>query len=121
MTMSLILATSQVDTLQHNFPTESYHCKQPRKLKLGKMDPSCAVGFYLRTREDFDTWCEGIGDMVTPPQIAGIRREYPLFSVLEGRNESAMDGQGEDWVKLAQSEPTSPPVGENEAEDFEFL
>ena len=79
------------------------------------MDPSCAVGFYLRTREDFVTWCEGIGDMVTPPEIAGIRREYPLFSVLEGRNESAMDGQGEDWVKLAQSEPTSPPVGENEA------
>jgi len=112
-----------VDTLQHNFSTESYHCKQPRKLKLGKMDPSCTVGFYLRTRDDFDAWCEGIGAMVTPPQIAGIRRDYPLFSVLEGRDETSKDGSfGEDWVRLAsQSEPTTSVDGETEAEDFEFL
>jgi len=111
-----------VDTLQHTFITESYHCKQPRKLKLGKMDPSCAVGFYLRTREEFDAWCEGIGAMVTPPQIAGIRRDYPLFSVLEGRNDTSQDGSGEDWVRLAgQAEPTTSVDGETEAEDFEFL
>lgn len=111
-----------VDTLQHTFITESYHCKQPRKLKLGKMDPSCAVGFYLRTREEFDAWCEGIGAIVTPPQIAGIRRDYPLFSVLEGRNDTSQDGSGEDWVRLAgQAEPTTSVDGETEAEDFEFL
>lgn len=110
-----------VDTLQHNFPTDSYHCKQPRKLKLGKMDPSCAVGFYLRTREEFDAWCEGIGAIVTPPQIAGIRRDYPLFSVLEGKNETPMDGCGEEWVRLDQAEPTGSVEGETEAEDFEFL
>jgi len=112
-----------VDTLQHNFSTESYHCKQPRKLKLGKMDPSCAVAFYVRTREEFDAWCEGIGAMVTPPQISGIRRDYPLFSVLEGRNETLMEGSaGEDWVRLAsQGEPSTSVEGETEAEDFEFL
>jgi len=110
-----------VDTLQHSFSTESYHCKQPRKLKLGKMDPSCAVGFYLRTREEFEAWCEGIGAMVTPPQIAGIRRDYPLFSVLEGRNETSMEGSGEDWVRLAQAEPSTSVEGETETEDFEFL
>ena len=110
-----------MDTLQHNFSTESYHCKQPRKLKLGKMDPSCTVGFYLRTREEFDAWCEGIGAMVSPPQIAGIRRDYPLFSVLEGRNEASMEGSGEDWVRLAQAEPSTSVEGETETEDFEFL
>jgi len=110
-----------VDTLQHNFSTESYHCKQPRKLKLGKMDPSCTVGFYLRTREEFEAWCEGIGAMVTPPQITGIRRDYPLFSVLEGRNETSMEGSGEDWVRLAQAEPSTSVEGETETEDFEFL
>jgi len=87
------------------------------------MDPSCAVGFYLRTREDFDAWCEGIGAMVTPPQIAGIRRDYPLFSVLEGRNDTSMEGcAGEDWVRLAgQGEPSMSVEAETEAEDFEFL
>ena len=110
-----------MDTLQHNFSTESYHCKQPRKLKLGKMDPSCTVGFYLRTREEFEAWCEGIGAMVPPPQITGIRRDYPLFSVLEGRNETSMEGSGEDWVRLAQAEPSTSVEGETETEDFEFL
>lgn len=85
------------------------------------MDPSCAVGFYLRTREEFDAWCEGIGAIVTPPQIAGIRRDYPLFSVLEGKNETPMDGCGEEWVRLDQAEPTGSVEGETEAEDFEFL
>ena len=37
-----------VDSRLPNFPTDSYHSRQPRKLRLTRMDPSCCVGFYLR-------------------------------------------------------------------------
>lgn len=115
-----------VDTLRHNFPTDSYHSRQPRKLKLSRMDPSCCVGFYLRTREDFESWCSSIDSIVTPYQIDGIRIEYPLFSVLEGRSDYSGE-PGSDWVRLAQQgvEPSCEPghlvQEEEEAEDFEFL
>ena len=27
-------------------------------MSFNKMDPSCAIGFYCRTREDFDRFCK---------------------------------------------------------------
>ena len=27
-------------------------------MAFNKMDPSCAIGFYCRTREDFDIFCK---------------------------------------------------------------
>jgi len=117
-----------VDTLKHNFPTDSYHSRQPRKLKLSRMDPSCCVGFYLRTREDFESWCSSIDSIVTPYQNDGMRIEYPLFSVMEGRGDYSGE-PGSDWVRLAQ-QGVEPSCGqghqlqeeeEEEAEDFEFL
>lgn len=26
-------------------------------MAINKMDPSCTIGFYLKTREDFDKFC----------------------------------------------------------------
>ena len=34
-------------------------------MKFTKMDPSCAVGFYCRTREDFDYFCNSISEVQT--------------------------------------------------------
>ena len=106
-----------MDTLQHTFSTKSYHCKQPRKLKLGKMEAAPSASTFA------PEMILTPGAMVTPPQIAGIRRDYPLFSVLEGRDETSKDGSfGEDWVRLAsQSESTTSVDGDKKAEDFEFL
>jgi len=33
---------------------QTFHCMCPRKLSFTKMDPSCAIGFYCRTREELD-------------------------------------------------------------------
>lgn len=37
---------------------QSYHCFTPRKVSLLKMDPSATVGFYCRTRADFDKFVQ---------------------------------------------------------------
>lgn len=42
-----------VDVWAADFPLTSFHCRSPRKLHLSKMDPSCCIGFYCKTKNDF--------------------------------------------------------------------
>ena len=36
-----------------DFDIRSYHCRTPRKLTASKMDPSCTIGFFCHSREEF--------------------------------------------------------------------
>jgi len=111
----------KAETFRHNFSTESYHCKNPRKIQLKKMDPSCCIGFYLRTKSEYTAWCDSIMGVVTPPQINGIRNEYPMFVVAEGRG---ADNRGlSDWVKLGHDSLNSnnSETSNMETEEFVFL
>lgn len=111
----------KVETFRHNFSTETYHCKNPRKIQLKKMDPSCCIGFYLRTKADYLAWCDTIMSVVTPPQINGIRNEYPMFVVSEGRG---IENKGlSDWVKLGHESinSNSSETGNQEIESEEFV
>lgn len=71
-----------VDTLQRDFKIESFHCFSPRKVSLGKMDPSACVGFYCRTKQDFQSFVEHTEEMVTPSRGSGL---YPMFVFNEGK------------------------------------
>lgn len=42
-----------VDVWSPDFPLTTFHCRSPRKLAINKIDPSCCIGFYCRTKEDF--------------------------------------------------------------------
>ena len=42
-----------VNTNTSEFDIRTYHCRTPRKLTASKMDPSCTIGFFCETREDF--------------------------------------------------------------------
>jgi len=121
---------SKVDMNVPDFNAESYHCPNPRKVNLKKLDPSCCIGFYLRTRDEWSAWCETISGLVTPPQIQGIRSEYPMFVVSPGRSSDTRCLN--DWVNvngdasLSNSllSPGSMSLGshqELETEEFVFL
>eukprot|EP00743_Colponemidia_sp_Colp-15_P006732 GILK01007259.1.p1 GENE.GILK01007259.1~~GILK01007259.1.p1 ORF type:complete len:729 (+),score=73.97 GILK01007259.1:176-2362(+) len=34
--------------------SKSYHCNKPRRMSLSKIDPSLAIGFYIRDESDFE-------------------------------------------------------------------
>ncbi|XP_060070361.1 uncharacterized protein LOC132550333 [Ylistrum balloti] len=71
-----------VDTRERNFPVQSYHCLSPRKVALSKMDPSCTVGFYCKTKKEFETFVSQSEAMVSPPKQ---KLSYPMFVFSDGR------------------------------------
>jgi len=80
----------RIDTSSSQFDISSFHSANPRKLAISKMDPSCCLGFYLRTRDEFESWCQGISEFSTPLSIGG-RPSYPIFTVVsQGRGDETM-------------------------------
>uniref|UniRef100_A0A7N5KPX9 Cysteine protease n=1 Tax=Ailuropoda melanoleuca TaxID=9646 RepID=A0A7N5KPX9_AILME len=40
---------------------ESFHCRHPpSRMSIGELDPSIAVGFFCKTEDDFDDWCQQV-------------------------------------------------------------
>lgn len=93
-----------VDVNQNNFLLSSFHCKSPRKMKISKMDPSCCLGFYIPSRNDYDRFQHSIQpyllpvknysdrqqnqpNCITPRQnhSNGIEYNYPMFVFSAGR------------------------------------
>ncbi|XP_076131237.1 cysteine protease ATG4A isoform X1 [Alosa pseudoharengus] len=36
---------------------QSYHCQRTPHMKITSLDPSVALGFFCKSEEDFDSWC----------------------------------------------------------------
>lgn len=75
-----------VDTSQRDFPLQSYHCVYPKKIPFTSMDPSCALGFYCRTKEDYDTFLDSVQPFLLPPSEEIV---YPMFAVTDGSRDDA--------------------------------
>ena len=47
-----------------SFPTlsdlRSYHASTPRAMKVSELDPSLALGFHIKSSEDFEDFCRGV-------------------------------------------------------------
>ncbi|XP_038056723.1 cysteine protease ATG4D-like [Patiria miniata] len=116
-----------VDMKTREFSLSSFHCMSPRKMAINKMDPSCTIGFYLRTEEDFNEFCEVVPSIVQGPPTANSR-DYPMFIL--------RDGSCHDWNSHHATDEEKPErylrvrhVNQNgqliapmrETEDFVFL
>jgi len=117
------LVQDRVDMRPSDFPLSSYHCRQPRKLAMARMDPSCCLGVYCETRAAFETWCENILE-----RCASER--YPMFGIVEGRTADA-DAAADDAASAAAATSmtaSSLSLGDEDqngsgdiSEDFVFL
>ena len=112
-----------VDVLIPNFSLKSFHCHELRKTSLKQVDPSCCVGFYLRTQRDFDEFRRNVQHYLVPPQSKG---DYPIFAFSSGSSPHVDDTwfhQGDD--NLARSarglSNSGPTVTDSHLDDFEFL
>lgn len=89
------------DVNQENFSLASFHCKSARKMKISKMDPSCCLGFYIASRNEYDRFQssvqpyllpvknfndrQGGQNCVTPQRSYGLEYNYPMFVFNSGR------------------------------------
>lgn len=92
-----------VDVNVEHFPLLSFHCKSPRKMKISKMDPSCCLGFYIASRNDYDRFQSSVqpyllpcknynerpssqqANCVAPQKSYGLEYNYPMFTFSAGR------------------------------------
>ena len=81
------------------------------------MDPSCCVGFYLRTQHDFDEFRLNVQHYLVPSQTKG---DYPIFVFSNGSNPSA----DETWFHepgMTQTPAANPTTHDPNLDDFEIL
>ena len=106
------------------FPVETYHCDAVLHADAGELDPSMALGFYCRTREDFDGLCLEL------ELLAGKAGSTPLLTVSAGKGRAA-NGDGGGGRRANANElvparcPPPPPPREggdqSEEDDWEML
>ncbi|KAI1306438.1 Cysteine protease ATG4C [Halotydeus destructor] len=68
-------------TFNVNFPLDSFHCNDPRKMPINKMDPSCTIAFYCQSRDDFNSLIQSAKSFT----VAGQKHtDYPIFVFADG-------------------------------------
>ncbi|XP_013419384.1 uncharacterized protein LOC106180057 [Lingula anatina] len=107
----------------NNFPIQSFHCVTPRKMSFSKMDPSCTIGFYCRTRQDFEQFFVHAKEFLSPPKQKG---QYPMFIFSEGRsnevNCESYHPKNDKFLRVRHlNDDGKPRSPSKESEDFVFL
>lgn len=112
-----------VDVTEENFKLESFHCMSPRKLNFSKMDPSCTVAFFLRTRKELDRFVSDAPKMAmtSAPYEKGL---YPLFVCSTGRNADLNyeESVNEKYLRIDQFDKNGQLKSKNvDSDDFVLL
>ncbi|KAI1892109.1 hypothetical protein AGOR_G00150580 [Albula goreensis] len=74
---------SFVDVSTSDFPLETYHCPSPKKMPFSKMDPSCTIGFYSKSVQDFERIKEEVSKVLRP----SAKEKYPAFTFMKGHGQ----------------------------------
>ncbi|KAG8182587.1 hypothetical protein JTE90_021725 [Oedothorax gibbosus] len=71
-----------IDVDRDDFNVKSFQSSSIRTMSFSEMDPSCAIGFYFRTKEDFLQFNEKFSE-ITAPMKKNL--DYPVFALAEGK------------------------------------
>lgn len=114
-----------VDMKTRDFSLWSFHCMSPRKMSISKMDPSCTVGFYIRTEEQFEQLCNELPTVVSP--LGSHASDYPMFIIRDGRcgewqNKNTNTNRPERYLRVRHVDENGRLVAPvKESEDFVLL
>uniref|UniRef100_A0A1A8LKY5 Cysteine protease n=2 Tax=Nothobranchius pienaari TaxID=704102 RepID=A0A1A8LKY5_9TELE len=73
---------SFVNVSSSDFSLQSFHCPSPKKMPFSKMDPSCTIGFYSRSAEDYERIREELSKLLQP----SAKEKYPAFTFMQGHS-----------------------------------
>ncbi|GFQ81708.1 cysteine protease ATG4D [Trichonephila clavata] len=71
-----------IDVEKEDFNEKSFHSSSIRTMSFSEMDPSCAIGFYFKRKEEFDHFVEKFSE-ITAPMKKNL--DYPVFALSEGK------------------------------------
>ncbi|XP_032125449.1 cysteine protease ATG4B isoform X4 [Sapajus apella] len=59
-------------------PDQSFHCQHPPcRMSIAELDPSIAVGFFCKTEDDFNDWCQQV------KKLSLLGGALPMFELVE--------------------------------------
>ncbi|PWA21111.1 hypothetical protein CCH79_00009455 [Gambusia affinis] len=104
---------SFVNVSTSDFPLQSYHCPSPKKMPFSKMDPSCTIGFYSRSAQDYERIREEVSKLLEPSP----KEKYPVFTFLQGRSadyglSAGLSTETREWPFLRETRRTVPTAGD---------
>lgn len=91
--------------------TSSYHSNVVRHIPLESIDPSLAIGFYCRGKEDFDDFCSRAS------MLASESNGAPLFTVAHTRNAPKAAGPCDMVTEVRDDDSYNVLHSSNEQED----
>lgn len=109
-----------VDVTQVNFSLESFHCSSPKKMPFNRMDPSCTIGFYAKSKKDFELLCSAVS-----VALLSSKEKYPIFTFVEGQSQDyGLEGHSSNHTPTAHILPMGSVENCNNrrnSDEFVFL
>ncbi|XP_072245182.1 cysteine protease ATG4C [Leuresthes tenuis] len=104
---------SFVDVSTSNFPLRSYHCPSPKKMPFSKMDPSCTIGFYSRSVQDYERIREELSKVLQP----SAKEKYPAFTFMQGHGRdydlyAGLTPEKREWPFIRNTQKTVITAGD---------
>lgn len=104
---------SFVDVSTSDFPLQSYHCPSPKKMPFTKMDPSCTIGFYSKSVQDYERIREELSKLLQPSP----KEKYPAFTFVQGRSadydlSAGLNTEKREWPFIRDSRRTVTTAGD---------
>lgn len=104
---------SFVDVSTSDFPLQSYHCPSPKKMPFSKMDPSCTIGFYSRSVQDYERISQELSKVLQP----SAKEKYPAFTFVQGHGRdydlsASLTPEKREWPFIRDPRRTVATVGD---------
>ncbi|XP_068445808.1 cysteine protease ATG4C [Clinocottus analis] len=104
---------SFVDVSTSDFPLQSYHCPSPKKMPFSKMDPSCTIGFYSRSAQDYERISQELSKVLQP----SAKEKYPAFTFMQGHGRdydlsAGLTPEKREWPFIRDPRRTATTTGD---------
>ncbi|XP_015258836.1 PREDICTED: cysteine protease ATG4C isoform X1 [Cyprinodon variegatus] len=104
---------SFVNVSTSDFPLQSFHCPSPKKMPFSKLDPSCTIGFYSKSSQEYERIKVELSKLLQP----SLKEKYPAFTFVEGRSadydlSAGLNTERREWPFIRDTRRTVTTAGD---------